>query len=176
MGNELEDFLKRAAQRRAEHVAVRGEQQQREQQRPVQSRAPEYTNRNRERATTRFEDEDEVIVAEVVPAGLAGQSAFPASGLAERHLSSLGEASKVDSVYAPTSSQTPASFENRAVQDDRRGRTEGTDLMSVASPASQGISGKSSSASALVKLLKSPDGVRQAFLMREILDRPVDRW
>ena len=69
MSSELDDFLKRAAQRRAEHAAVRGETQER-QQRQAQQRKPEYTDRNRERTPMLLDDDEEIIVAEVVPSGL----------------------------------------------------------------------------------------------------------
>lgn len=170
MGNELEDFLKRAAQRRAEHIAVRGEQQQREQQRAMPARAPEYTDRNRERMATLVEDDEEVFVAEVVPSGLAGQPAYT-SGLADRHLSTLAESSAVDQAYAPTSHQTPSNYETRASWNEP-GQQSGSSGQAGQANKPQG----NASASALVKLLKSPNGVRQAFLMREILDRPANRW
>lgn len=194
MSSDLEDFLKRAAQRRAEHVAVRGEQQERAQKQNLAPRAPEYTDRNRERAAPAFDDDDEVYVAEVVHPDPSGYPTFPSTSMAEHHSgTSIGSSpfnrdavtldavtgnavtgnavtgNAVDRAYSPPSSQAPSNYETRAgwsgsvAQHDR----EQADAKTV---------GETASAASIVKLLKSPMGVKQAFLMREILDRPSSRW
>lgn len=172
MGNELEDFLKRAAQRRAEHVAVRGEQQERakKQNQSLAPRAPEYTDRNRERAASVVDDDEEVYVAEVVPAELAGSPAFSSGTFSEFHTGKETDSAAVDRAYQPTSSQVPSNYETRSGWGEP-GSRENSQAYKQPQTA-----GEKATAGALLNLLKSPMGVKQAFLMREILDRPSNRW
>jgi hypothetical protein len=175
MSSELEDFLKRAAQRRAEHAAVRGETQER-QQRQAQQRKPEYTDRNRERTPMLLEDDEEIIVAEVVASGLdnalSKDSVFQHTSVGSGELSSLRTAdapthqSSLAPVPPPREYQSPSNWAAKAP---------------VAATVQQGKAGTdqkaaSGEATTLVRMLKSPAGIRQAFLMREIFDRPMDRW
>ena len=175
MSSELDDFLKRAAQRRAEHAAVRGETQER-QQRQAQQRKPEYTDRNRERTPMLLDDDEEIIVAEVVPSGLGStlsqDSVFQHSTIGSGELSSLKTADEAPHqtnlapIPPPREYQSPSNWAEKAP---------------VAVTVQQGKAGTdqeaaSGEASTLVRMLKSPAGIRQAFLMREIFDRPMDRW
>ena len=179
MSSELEDFLKRAAQRRAEHVAVRGEQQQRAQKRNLAPQSPEYTDRNRERAAPAYDDDDEIFVAEVVQPDADEYPTLSSTSLAEHHVvSTIGssslarEAAKgeaVDRAYSPSSSQAPSNYETWASWSEAGGQQNREQAYAPKVT-------KNASASGLLQLLKSPLGVKQAFLMREILDRPSSRW
>lgn len=172
MAGNLDDFLKRAAERRAQsEAAKRGQQRQ---QAVPPRRRPEYTDQRRERQVVMTDDDDDVVVAEVVP-GIRGESKpyrqFPTS--------SSGDASSGGELQA-TSDNSASIFETRARD------------AAVISVAGQSASGTQSgqrgaglpdaavverpAAHPLVALFKNPQSIAQAILMREILDRPVDRW
>lgn len=178
MAGNLDDFLKRAAQRRAQsEAAKRGQQHQ---QAVPPRRRPEYTDQRRERQVVMADDDDDVVVAEVVP-GIRGEAKpyrqFPASSSGD----SSGVGSTSGSSQLQSSSNHPVStFEARA---------RDAAVVSVAGQAAtepqsgQRVSGlpeaaivERPAAHPLVAVFKNPQSIAQAILMREILDRPIDRW
>jgi hypothetical protein len=54
--------------------------------------------------------------------------------------------------------------------------TMGTHPASSAATVTTGDAAARSTAAALVAMMRSPATVRQAILLREVLDRPVHRW
>jgi hypothetical protein len=171
MPNDLEDFLKRAAQRRAEQAALR--EQQKAAAGGRRPGAPEYTDRSRERnVPVLVEDDEEVFVAEVVPARLTelpqSQPSQVGGSMQDRHLSSLTISSGIDTTDEAFA-ERGRSFDNHLVPARKSVDATRAPAAPVAPPAAI-------TAATIQKLLTSADGVRQAFLMREILSRPTDRW
>ncbi|KAA5540658.1 hypothetical protein FYK55_19890 [Roseiconus nitratireducens] len=143
MAGDLEEFLKRAAERRAQ------KQQQQAGARPEPKRRSEYTDSRRERQIRHYDDESipvAEIVEEVNPLAEQQRRVEEAKRKAEAAKRKLAEQKKkLRSSPQPQPSAKPVTL-------------EGT-------PADQ-----------LLQMLRSPGGVRQAFLLREILDRPEARW
>ena len=166
MTGNLDDFLKRAAQRRAQsEAAKRGQQRQQSAPPP---RRPEYTDQRRERQVVVTDDDDDVVVAEVVQPR-RGESQpyrqFPTS--------STGSAQ-------PSSGNSASIFETRArdaavVSVTRQDVTESQSIQRGSELPAAAIVERPA-AHPLVAVFKNPQSIAQAILMREVLDRPVDRW
>lgn len=126
MPDDLQDFLRRAAQKRAA-----GQKQQRpRKQSPSQRRRPEYTNARTERQIRDIVDAEEIV--EAIP-------------------------------VAPVESAVEIVTATEVVQpydDAAAGQGQAT----------------TAAAQELRELMSTPKGIRQAFLVREIFDRPADRW
>lgn len=144
MSGDLEDFLRRAAQRRQAKAA----QQQQPKPKPVRQR-PQYSDRHSERVV------DAALVDEPVTAEIVEEDVYP---LAEQRR------------RLEQSRQAAAAAEAEAAKDraklKRRAGTQSTKSLPLT-----GITAED-----LLRLLSSPQGVRQAILLREVLDRPEHRW
>jgi len=186
MSGDLEDFLKRAAERRQSRQAKTPPQPQ---QRPAAR--PEYTDARRERTVRPpAGDDDEIVVAQVIEEPLAKRIAElqrkQAEAQSARHANREGSASRREA--HPVESAMAENDRKRVARRDA-GRAESAAMSRPRSdaPASKAAAlGESASAAEhfdadslideLVASLKSPQGLRKAMLMREILDRPEHRW
>ena len=151
MAGDLEEFLKRAAARRQ----AKGPPQQAapppRQATPQRSARPaEYTNRKRERLVREQSDPEPVLVAEIVQ-----------------------------------ETPDPLAKRRKAIEDAKkeaaRAQAEAADQLAELQKRSGGVGGPGFSFTGdaradLIRLLRQPGGIKQAILVREILDRPVDRW
>ncbi|WP_182870354.1 hypothetical protein [Stieleria mannarensis] len=147
MAGDLEDFLKRAAERRAQkqQQAGGGGGAARPKPRP----RPEYTEARRERQV-RQQVEEAIPVAEVVEE--------PVNPLAERRRKLAEAKKKAEEARARLAKQT-------AEIHDPQPADRGVISIAGGTPAEQ-----------LLDLLRRPGGLQQAFILREILERPQDRW
>lgn len=164
MSGDLEDFLARAAKRRAEKASQQREQEVRGQtQRSRTAVQSQYSNRKTERLVRLDDDDDEIleaeIVAELVPEKTTKRlnDAKAASPISPRQKVS-GQKTSEQKTHVLRSSRSPKSGES-------------TGRALTAGESSTGIN-----ALELVQMLGRPGGVRQAFLLKEIIDRPVKRW
>jgi len=192
MSGDIEDFLKRAAERRQARQASRPAAS-RQTQKPASR--PEYTDSRRERTVRPLEDEDELIVAEVIEQPLAKRIAElkqkQADAQAVTQAGRAGSASKRDAVAVE--SDMARNDRNRATRraadradaalQSRRGNAPLSAPLSAQTAASQrnaAAAGQADPANELIEdlllSLKSPQGLRRAVLLHEILDRPVHRW
>ena len=150
MSGDLEDFLKRAAERRQAKAT--------EKNRPPKRVPPQYSDSRSERVPHNPPLEatvvEEVVVAEVVR---ASQPARKEPSLAERAKERAKERG------TPTADITSASLP--AVNQPYERASRSTNVESVGFSAAD-----------IIELLKQPGGVQQAILLREILDRPEHRW
>lgn len=161
MAGDLEDFLRRAAERRAQKQQAGGGGQagggqagRQRQQRPTPQAPrpkPEYTEARRERQV-RQEIEEAIPVAEIVE---------PVNPLAEQQRRLAESKRKAEEV--------------RAKMAEQYGGNSGA-AAAAPSPAQPLFSGDATPAEQLLELLQRPGGIQQAFLLREILERPQDRW
>jgi len=146
MSGDLEDFLKRAAERRQAKAT--------EKNRPPKRVPPQYSDSRSERVPHNPPLEatvvEEVVVAEVVR---ASQPARKKPSLAVRAKEQGTPTANITSVSQPAANQPY----------ERASRS--TNVESVGFSAAD-----------LIELLKQPGGVQQAILLREILDRPEHRW
>lgn len=145
MSGDLEDFLRRAAQRRQAKAA-----QERQQASAAEKRQPpQYSDRKRERVV------DAVIVDDVPEAELVQDDT---NSLAARQRK-LAESKK-----AAAEAEAAAKKRASSVRQSRRSQAAVAHVLS-GNPSED-----------LLNLIKSPGGIRQAILLREILDRPEHRW
>ena len=148
MSGDLEDFLRRAAQRRQAKAAQSAQPAAKPRQRP------QYSNSRTERVARNVESNqvrDEILVAEVVEDDIA---------------------TKRDQLEAKRERQRAETAADQA-------KTAATRSATNRSPASSDASSAALSSQAgmdLLAALRSPGGVRQAILLKEILDRPTHRW
>ena len=178
MPDDIEDFLKRAAQRRqakttpakpaadpAQAPLSQPPQAQRAQARPVSSR-PEYTSARSERIPRNRPEEEQplqaILVEESTPAG---------QGVAE-HMQRLKKqrtkaTKEADSRRAGGSVQ-PVVPASQYVAPER--------APSVAPQTTTGDNSGFTASDRLITMLRQPEGMLQAILLQEILTRPEHRW
>lgn len=152
MSGDLEDFLRRAAQRRqAKAAEERGASARPSGAGSGPRVRPEYSNSRTERVVSAG-DADEVLVAELVEEEVHDsiaermQRLEAAKRAAAEAESSLGRLRRGEhKPQSPTPTTTGPFFSGDPARD-------------------------------LVKLLREPGGIRQAILLREIMDRPTHRW
>ena len=148
MAGDLEDFLKRAAERRAQKQQQGGGAQPHQRPAAQQRPKPQYTESRRERQV-RQPIQEAIPVAEIVE---------PVNSLAEKQ-KRLAEAKKrADEARAQRGNPQSEATEVLIIED---GDTE----IPAGTPAEQ-----------LIELIRRPGGIQQAFLLREILERPEQRW
>ncbi len=170
MSGDIEDFLRRAAERR----------QARQASKPAPPASPpsrpEYTDARRERAS-RSRDDDDLVIAEVVEEPLAKRLAelkhAQATAQAMREASLRNEPQRADvqqsqsrsgsSHQQPRPARVSILSPSRATTQSVTSVAPGPDLQSVA-------------IGDLHEALKSPAGLRSAMLLHEILARPEHRW
>lgn len=147
MAGDLEDFLRRAAQRRQTQTPAATPKPAA----PPRQR-PEYTDRNAERVTrASVEREEEPLTAIVV------EQAEDPYAMQRRRI----EAAKV------VADQAEAEAAERLAKIQASSKS--------GSPASS-YDASNNPAADLMHMLRQPGGVRQAILLREILERPEHRW
>ncbi|QDS89785.1 hypothetical protein EC9_39850 [Rosistilla ulvae] len=151
MADDIEAFLRRAAQRRKEQAARKAA--------PAAKSRPEYTDSRAERTIRQVRPEEVVVEAEIVDdsAGI--------SDLSSRHL----QADHLANTVGQADDKMEAHIQK--VFDHQVGR--------LASEPSEPVIHSvvdDDIAKTLISLLQTPQGVQQAFLLREIIDRPEHRW
>ena len=156
MSGDLEDFLRRAAQRRQAKAA----QERAASARPSESRSgsrarPQYSNSRTERVVS-ADEADEILVAEVVDD--------------EAHNSIADRMRRLEAAK-----QAAAEAES-SLGSLRRAEHKSQHKPPAKAPAAAGPLLSGDPIQDLIKLLRQPTGVRQAILLREILDRPTHRW
>ena len=149
MSGDLEDFLRRAAQRRQAKSAQRSQ--------PQAARSkPQYSNRQTERVV------DAVIVDEPLMAEVIAEDSNPLAAQ-QRHLQ--------ESRKAAALAQAEAAKKLSKIKGRRRSKGRAA---ASSGPSRLALSGVTSED--LIRLLSTPQGIRQAILLREVLDRPEHRW
>ncbi len=148
MSGDLEDFLRRAAQRRQAKAA-----QQRGGpggQPAAKSRTrPQYTDSRTERLV-RADEADEVLMAEIVEE--------EDESIASR-MRRLEQAKR-----AAAEAEAELEKKARAAKGGGRARARSEKLL-TGNPADD-----------LIRMLQQPGGIQRAILLKEILERPEDRW
>ncbi|TWU21466.1 hypothetical protein Pla52o_36520 [Novipirellula galeiformis] len=148
MAGDLEDFLRRAAQRRQANAG--GQPAAPRPAAPQKPQRPQYSNSRTERISR--DVEDEIYVAEVVE-----EKPSPWQERQRKIEEAKRAAKEAESVAALALAKVKAS--NRS-----------------AAPPAPEVKMTGDVAGDLLRLLQSPEGIQQAVLLREILERPVDRW
>ena len=177
MSSDLEDFLRRAAARRQQNEAAkkpaadgrptqppaspsqlerRPTQPASRTQPPPQRTRPEYTDARSERSVRPVEDPFEYPTGELVDALPLGHNRA-----AGEHRIGKSDPQPVTPQSANSQSSNQGSV--APVTD------EGPKAHSSNAPTSKTIA-------ELIQTLKTPDGIRSAILVREIIDRPEYRW
>lgn len=146
MSKDLEDFLRQAAEMRQRKQAERRAEADQHRELQTRSQPSPYSNARRERAvddaTGYYDDVEDEI-------------------LDERDIEII-DAIHIDDDQANRSGKTAADTPAAAMPDAK-----------ISSPEhANSRSSQSNAAVALKELIRKPDGLRQAFLIREILNRP----
>ena len=146
MAGDLEDFLKRAAERRAQKQQQGGGAARPTPPKPKPR--PEYTEVKRERQI-RPVIEEAIPIAEIVHLSdeTAEQNRRMAVAQQKSDDARARMAKQQQEIHAPT-------------EVDR-----GTISIAGGTPAEQ-----------LLDLIRRPGGIQQAYLLKEILERPINRW
>ncbi|HBV66385.1 MAG TPA: hypothetical protein DEF45_25565 [Rhodopirellula sp.] len=175
MSGDLEDFLKRAAERRQAKAA------QQKQSAPQKRVPPQYSDRRTERAPRPLHDaevvEAEVVEAQVVSASSADKVVV-AQAMTENQRSSKQAIRPVRQKVAKSNAAVPSRLAREAKASSKVFSADNSNSMPYAEPTATNGSQQSTGLSAedLIAMLKRPGGVQQAILLREILDRPEHRW
>ena len=170
MSGDLEDFLKRAAERRQAKAA------QQKQSAPPKRVPPQYSDRRTERAP-RPVPEAEIVEAQVVPAASADNVV-----VAQTVTENQARSSQANRSGRRKAVKANAKAPSRIASEAKSGATASAGGNSNSRPYAQPTASTDSkqpvgfSAEDLVAMLKRPGGVQQALLLREILDRPEHRW
>lgn len=172
MSGDLEDFLRRAAERRQ----AKAIQQKQNQSTPKKRVPPQYSNRRTERSPRPVQDA-EIVEAEVVtPSGTENVPVAKAV-TATQGRSRQATRSVRQTVSNPGNrvQSTPASKPDISATALQQGSSSSKPYIdsTVAADDQKQVG---FSAEDLVAMLKRPGGVQQALLLREILDRPEHRW
>jgi hypothetical protein len=147
MAGDLEDFLKRAAERRAQKQQQAGGGGRRPTPKPRPK--PEYTQARRERQV-RQPLEETIPVAEVV------ETVDP---MAEKRRRLAKAKQKSDDARERVAQQ------QREIHEPTAEKERSDISIADGTPAEQ-----------LLDLIRRPGGMQQAILLREIFERPEDRW
>ena len=160
MAGDLEDFLRRAAARRQAKAGqaaapAQPQPQQQQQQSRAQRARQEYTNRNTERQVR----QEDIFVAEVVeedPFAARRQKIANAKKLAAKARDQANKAENKQKAAKASAKQAA-----KAASKSKSAAKVGPELGGA--PIDD-----------LLKLIRQPNGIQQAVLLREILDRP--KW
>ncbi len=165
MNNEVAEFLKRAAQRRAQL------EQQAKAQAEKAAQARTQMPSLREEAPILLSSSDEVVQAEVVSqdrisASVSRDMTGPSRIAAQ--VAKLGyEVDQADDVMEAHLHQT---------FDHKLGRISVSTTAAPASGSPTGTGSGTDAVTSIIRLLQSPTGLRDAILLNEILQRPESRW
>ncbi len=173
MSGDIEDFLRRAAERRQARQANKSAPP------ATASSRPEYSDTRRERTPQARDDDDELVVAEVIEEPLSRKLAelkrAQATAQAMREASGRTESQPGPSGSPPIGGTHSAESQRPATRASILSPSRSTASQSVTSQA-PGPDLQSVAIGDLHEALKTPQGLRSAILMHEILDRPEHRW
>ncbi|MEM9827051.1 MAG: hypothetical protein AAF958_10705 [Planctomycetota bacterium] len=173
MSNDLEDFLRRAAQKRHAGEVARREEKSRPPRRPLS----EYSDARSERVIRPSPEEaEEVILAEVVPTTRTTVQTKPRRQASNSRSQGQGARSQGQGArgHQQASPQAGSRGDAVAAAMASMGGEPTAPMQDEAHAADTGQ--QNTTAKDLVQMLRSPQGIRQAFLLREIIDRPEHRW
>ncbi|MGV3483227.1 MAG: hypothetical protein ACO1RT_02280 [Planctomycetaceae bacterium] len=158
MPSDIEDFLKRAAQRRQGKAPPSPPSQA--------APRPEYTDARTERIARYQSDEDVPMQATLVDEGPSQSVAEQLRAIEQQRLQALKEAAarRAGGSVRPVDSHGPSPY----VAPVR--------APSVAPQTATGDQAGFTVADRLVTMLQKPEGMMQAILLQEIMNRPLHRW
>lgn len=159
MAGDLEDFLRRAAQRRQQKTA-----QQKEQAGPPRRTRPEYSNAKTERIARPVEPDDPIVTAEIVDEVAQSRAARSRQAQARENEARQAHARRLEQAERAAAE---AKAEIAAALQTAGNRAAGRTQLAARRPEPL---------RELVRGLLRPGGIQQAILMREIMDRPEHRW
>ncbi len=149
MPSDLEDFLRRAAQRRQTNAPPA-------QAAPTQRTRPEYTNRQSERLTSHpMDDSDDIPVAAIV--------------LDDEHEEDPYAMQRKRIAAAKAAAEKEAAKAAAALAKLQQSKASG------GSPASS-FTSTGNMVEDIKRMIQAPGGMQQAMILKEILDRPEHRW
>lgn len=185
MNNEVEEFLRRAAQRRAQVEAQLRAQAEARAKGPAQALPPQREPAKRlTPASQSISQQQGHVTAEVVElhSELAGSATRLADTSTGHVLPSQDFAAQVELLGDNVESADEAMAAHlHQTFDHQVGRlrktTQGPPRQATATPSvAATVIRDASPAHAIGELLRTPQNVRNAIIMAEVLNRPTDRW
>lgn len=189
MNNEVEEFLRRAAQRRAQVEAqMRAQAEAKAQRQPApppqqQRMAPPQSVFQPQQPQTPTFPTAQIVPAQIVSAELADQSDRLGSGVSQhlrgsqqiaQHVEELGDAVEM------ADDNLEARLHNTFDHQVGRLKKIASEPVKVIPPermaATVTAAAYSTSAAGLMAMFRTKTDVRNAILLSEIISRPTDRW
>ena len=187
MSGDIEDFLRRAAERRQQRQAGKAPAP------PVARQRPEYSDASRERNVSRRDEDDDlddVLPAEAIEEPLSRRIAELKRKQAEAQSTrSVGRESSVgrnspqtQNRNAPPAQIRGSNSRGAEPKEPRRAAAKADDPIATIAPAKSYAAPPPASTTVgvgipeLLRMLQTPHGLRNAILIREILERPEHRW
>jgi len=187
MSGDIEDFLRRAAERRQQRQAAKAPPA------PVARQRPEYSDSRSERYVSRRDEDDDsvdVVPVEAIEEPLSRRIAeLKRKQAAAQSNRSVGRESSVGRNSPPNQSRNapPAQIRGSGSRGDEpqqsgQATARAEDLIATIAPAKSYAAPPPASTTVgvgipeLLRMLQTPHGLRNAMLIREILDRPEHRW
>jgi hypothetical protein len=167
MKDEVEEFLRRAAARRAQAEARRREQAQ-QPARPMPQRPAPIS-----RAPLQPVAED---IVEIIDAEEADTTSRFSSNVSQ-HLSGTTEIARHAARLGAEVDQADDKLQARLSRtfDHKLGQLKDT-TTAAPTPQAKAAADSSSSLANITRLLANPQSIRNAIILSEILNRPEDRW
>lgn len=167
MSGDIEDFLRRAAERR----------QARQGNRPAPAASParhEYSDARRERLPQARPDDDELVVAEVIEEPMSRKLAelrqAQAAAQATREANAHKQASLAKRLKRAERAAAKTQAQRSTPQSPLRSNPATSLTAAVTPPPEPDLIVE------LQEALRTPHGLRSAMLLHEILARPEHRW
>lgn len=180
MNNEVEEFLRRAAQRRAQVEAqLRAQAEARAR---GQGQAPPQRSEPPKRISpvTQHLSQQQPAQGEVIELAASGNRVSDSVAEHLRHSQDIAArvellGDRVENVDEEMAAHLHQTFDHAVGR--LRKTTEGPAALPVATPSvAATVTRATSPAHGIADLLRNPQSVRNAFILSEVLNRPADRW
>ena len=165
MAGDLEEFLRRAAQRRAQKAQAAGA--------PPQRQPPQYTDSRTERVARPVEDD--VVIAEVVTAEVVSDPYEPGAEHQREATRAKKQAARARAQHARKLEAAEQKSRDKKAAAKSAAKQKASDDAKARSDARR-LADSENLVQDLLSLIRKPGGIQQAVLLREIMDRPDHRW
>ena len=181
MNNEVEEFLRRAAQRRAQvESQLRAQAEARARGQGTSAPPPRTEPPKRITPAAQSLSQQQSGQAEVVELAASGSGVAESVAQHMRHSQDIAArvellGDRVESADEEMAAHLHQTFDHQVGR--LRKTTEGPAQPSAATPSlAATVARDVSPAHGIAELLRSPQSVRNAFILAEVLNRPPDRW
>ena len=179
MNNEVEEFLRRAAQRRAQveaQLRAQAEARARGQGQPPPRAEPP----KRLTPTTQSISQQQPVQADVIELAASGNRVGDSVAAHMRHSQDIAAhvellGDRVESADEDMAARLQQTFDH-AVGRLKKTTDGPAQLASASASVAATVIRDASPAHGIADLLRNPQSLRNAFILAEVLNRPTDRW